>query len=410
MLTLTPIRIFMKASQMPIALSVLCLLWLGMPPMAEAFAQGKSGGIKANLINVAADHQTYDGAKSKSFLNGNVVVTYKDIQIKSKQATMDIDAGGSPILASFFPRPKAKRTDAATKAIDTLEADTIKIYMQENAISAEGHTYTYVTTVASDPFAIRADVQQFDNNTKNVVAKGSVQVNYQKTIATSPKALLQVGSNGKAERVVFSGGTKIVQENSTIESEKVTIMVGSGNMIAEQNVKTVVDVKNQGVTNQGVPNQNLKDPNTSKSTKVHIISDYQQYDKASEKVLASGNVKIIYENYIATGPKATFTLKDGSVDQIILTGRSTIIEDERKITADRIIITTNPKHFDAVGNVKTQFKTKGEDQPSAPAKPVSGKTTGKLSGKKGATAGKPASKPSSNIGKPDPDLLDDTAP
>lgn len=126
--------------------------------------------------------------------------------------------------------------------------------------------------------------------------------------------------------------------------------------------------------------------------------------------MASGNVKIIYENYIATGPKATFTLKDGSVDQIILTGRSTIIEDERKITADRIIITTNPKHFDAVGNVKTQFKTRGEDQPSAPAKPVSGKPTGKPTGKKGATTGKPTSKPTSNIGKPDPDLLDDTAP
>jgi lipopolysaccharide export system protein LptA len=395
----------MSPAWIPYTLLLLCFFWLGMPPMAEAYAQGKSGGIKANLINVAADHQTYDGAKSKSFLNGNVVVTYKDIQIKSSQATMDIDAAGSPVLASFFPRPKAKRTDATSKAIDTLEADTIKIYMQENAISAEGHTYTYVTTVASDPFAIRADVQQFDNNTKNVAAKGSVQVNYQKTIATSPKALLQVGSNGKAERFVFSGGTKIVKENSTIESDKVTIMVGSGNMIAEQNVKTVVDVKNQGVKTQ-----DLNNPTPSKSSKVHIISDYQQYDKASEKVLASGNVKIVYENYIATGPKATFTLKDGSVDQIILTGRSTIIEDERKITADRIIITTNPKHFDAVGNVKTQFRTRGEDQAAPPpAKSTTGKPTGKPSAKGGAS-GKTPSKPSSHIGKPDPDLLDDTAP
>jgi hypothetical protein len=50
-------------------------------------------------------------------------------------------------------------------------------------------------------------------------------------------------------------------------------------------------------------------------------------------------------------------MNGGSVDRILLTGRPSISDGTRNITADNITITTNPKHFDAVGHVKTQFKT-----------------------------------------------------
>jgi lipopolysaccharide export system protein LptA len=285
------------------------------------------------------------------------------------------------------------------KGEDTLQGDIIRIYLRENALSAEGNTVTYVTTVASDPFTIRADTQQFDNTTKNVVARGAVVVNYKETKAFSPRAILQVGPSGKAEKVVFSGGARIEKDNSQITGEKVTVMVGTGNMIAEQNVKTQVD---------------LKDPKGGSPTRVLIDSDYQQYDKASETVLASGNVRIVYDTYIATGPKATFKMKDGTVEQIFLTGRPSIIENDRKIVADKITITTNPKHFDAFGNVKTQFQAQkngepitAEPGPSAPA-PSSGKPATAKPGKAPAKGGKkPAAKPKSSLPQPEPDLIEE---
>lgn len=376
------------------ALTLVSSAW-GLPNTGSALAAQGKQSIDAALVNVSADHQTYDGQKSKTFLKGNVDVTYKDVRIKSKEGTLDMDPiTGAPMVASFFPRPTARRI-IPKQGEDTLNGDIIRIHINENAISAEGNTVTYVTTVAADPFTIRADTQQFDNVTKNVVARGQVQVNYKDTKAASPRAILQVGPNGKAEKVVFSGGAQVEKENSIINGERVTIMVNSGNLIAEQNVKTSVD---------------LKDPKGG-STKVLINSDYQQYDKASETFLASGNVKIVYDTYVAVGPKATFKIKEGTVEKIFLTGRSSITENDRKIVADKITITTNPKHFDAFGNVKTQFQAQNNgaaaEEPVPPGNKGAAKGSKPAAGAKGAKAPAAKPKPKSTLPQPEPDLIEE---
>ncbi|MBY0402536.1 MAG: hypothetical protein K2X66_01450 [Cyanobacteria bacterium] len=387
---------------------ILCFLWLTLPVGAKAtFSPGdptNPGSAKASsaspssaydprLVKVSANQQTFDGTNSKTYLKGNVDVTYKDVRIRGSEAIIDDDGAGNPSVANFFKRPLARRI-VPLKGEDTLHADIIRLFLKENAMSAEGNTVTYVTTMAADPFTIRADTQQFDNISKNVVARGQVEVNYKDTKAFSPRAILQVGPNGKAEKVVFSGGARIEQESSIITGEKVTVMVGSGNMIAEQNVKTTYSAKDPKTGGGG-----------SQGMKILIDSDYQQYDKVSQTILASGNVRIVYDTYIATGPKATFKMKDGAVDQIILTGRPSIIELDRKIVADKITIITNPKHFDAFGNVKTQFQAK--DETAAPPPAVSTE-------KPSATSGKPsndksgAAKPKkSPVKKPEPDLIND---
>lgn len=377
-------------------LSLGALLWLLQPLGAQATfaAQNAANSIDTSLVQINADQQTYDSIKSKTFLKGNVQVTYKEIRIKGSEATMDVDATGNPTIAHFFKRPLAKRI-IPFKGEDTLQGDIIHIFLRENAMTAEGNTVTYVNTVASDPFTIRADTQQFDNTTKNVVARGAVVVNYKETKAFSPRAILQVGADGKAEKVVFSGGARIEKENSQILGEKVTVMMGSGNMIAEQNVKTQVD---------------LKDPKGGVPTRVLIDSDYQQYDKASETVLASGNVKIIYDTYVATGPKATFKMKDGGVDQIFLTGRPSIVENDRTIIADKITITTTPKHFDAYGHVKTQFQAQKNGEPiTADSGEPATSATAKPGGKTGKTppGKKPGSKPKSSLPQTEPDLIEE---
>lgn len=366
-------------------------LAMSLPGPAKASAANPDSGIEAGLVHVSADQQTFEGAQSKTFLKGHVNVNYKNINIKSVEGILDMDSAGNPELASFFKRPTAKRT-IPKEGEDTLVGDVIRIHLNQNALSAEGNTVTYITTVASDPFTIRADTQQFDNTSKTVVARGQVQVNYKDTKAFSPRALLQTNPAGKAEKVVFSGGARIEQENSKINGDKVTVMVGSGNLIAEQNVKTTVDLKDK----QGGGTQH-----------VLINSDYQQYDKASETYLASGNVKIVYDTYVAEGPKATFKLKDGTVDKIYLTGRSSIIENDRKIVADKITIVTNPKHFDAFGNVKTQFQAKKAEEAPASAPPATAKGGKKQPPQKAAPPKNKKPPGKSSLPQPEPDLIEE---
>lgn len=318
--------------------------------------------VDPGVIRVTADKQNYNIAEKLYKLWGNVTVTYQDIRITGKTAEMVMDEAGKPQVARFFQRPTYKQIKAE-KGEDVIVGDVINLYLTDDRFGAEGNVESHITTVAADPFTIRSDVQHFDNKNKVVSASGHVQVDYQGSKAFSDLVNVRMSDGGKADRVIFSGGARIKKETSLITGDKITVMVDSGNLIAEHNVKTDVDLKPAAPT----------DP-----TKVIIRSDYQQYDKATDMMIASGQVKIVYGDYLAVGPKATFKLKNGELDRIFLTGRPTITEQGRTITADKITITTNPKNFDAVGNVKVNFKA--DEKKPAPA----------------AGTAKPAPKPAQN--------------
>ncbi len=324
-------------------LSVLMLSLALLSPLAQgSFATS----TQSETVRIQADHQIYNMETKQYQLKGNVHVAYQNMTISGSEATMDVDATGQPSIAKFTNRPSFKRI-APDKGEDKIVADTISIYLKDNSFGAEGNVQSQITTVASDPFTIRADVQRFDSARNIMTADGKVNVLYQGTAASSARAMVRM-AGGKAERVIFSGGAKVDKEDSQVTGEKITVLVDSGNLIAENNVKTVVTQKNN-------------------NDKIYIYSDYQQYDKASDQMLASGHVKLIFGDYVATGPKATFKLKGNDLDRILLTGRPTIKDKERVITADTIVITTNPKNFDAKGNVKIQFQAKKQPATATPA-------------------------------------------
>ncbi|WP_373531500.1 LptA/OstA family protein [Vampirovibrio sp.] len=322
-------------------------------------------------IRMTADKQSYNLPEKKYILSGHVTVAFQDMRITGNKAEVDMDAAGKPQVANFYNRPTFKRIKPNVGE-DNIVGDVIKVYLAEDRYGALGNVVSHIATVAAAPFLIRSDAQEFDNKNKVVSASGNVKVDYKGSRAFSSIANVRMKPDGKADRVIFSGGAKIEQENSVINGDRITVMVDSGNLIAENHVTTNVNLKES-------PSPIAKPtttPASAKPTKVIITSDYQQYDKSSDVMMASGNVKILYDDYVAVGPKATFKLKGNDLDRIFLTGRPTITEPGRVITADKITITTNPKNFDAVGNVKVNFKTenKGAQQPAAT--PAKGPATG----------------------------------
>jgi len=345
-------------------------------------------------IRISADKQSYNLEKKKYFLSGHVTVAYQDMKITGSTAEVDMDAAGKPQVAHFFNRPIFKRVKPRIGE-DQVIGDIIKVYLNDDRYGAEGNVDSHIVTVAADPFHIRSDVQEFDNKNRVMSASGNVYVDYKGSQATSALANVRMKEGGKADRAIFTGNARIKQENSEILGDRITVMVDSGNLIAEHNVRTRVDLKNQNTTpsattvKQGVtagaaaPATNLDQP-----TKVFITSDYQQYDKASDMMIASGNVKILYGDYVAVGPKATFKLKGNDLDKIYLTGRPTITDNGRTVTGDRITITTNPKNFDAIGNVKVNFKANQKPGAATAPPPSSAKKPTELKVPKGSN-GKP---------------------
>lgn len=368
---------------------------LAISPLVLTMSATSAVSPDTSSIRMTADKQSYDMEKKKYYLSGKVTVAYQDMKITSSTAEVEMDAAGKPQVANFFNRPVFKRIKPKAGE-DNITGDIIKIFLADDRYGAKGNVVSHIATVAADPFLIRSDIQEFDNKNKVVSASGNVQVDYKQSQAYSPLANVRMKENGKADRVIFSGGARIKQEASEINGDRITVMVDSGNLIAEHHVKTRVDLKNQQKPVASKPKTIAKAaPHSSAQAnpseqdqpqKVFISSDYQQYDKASDMMLASGHVKIIYGDYIAVGPKATFKMKNNDLDRIFLTGRPTIVETGRTITADKIIITTNPKNFDAVGNVKVNFKT--ADKPGSDSGPLPSSGTGKAGALKSPSGGR----------------------
>lgn len=357
----------------------------------------------ASVIHMTADKQSYNLEQKKYSLTGRVNVSYQNMRITGSHADIEMDTSGKPQIARFTNRPLFRMIKPKIGE-DTVTGDRINVYINDDRYAAQGSVQSHITTVAADPFYIRSDIQEFDHKNQVVSASGNVHVDYKGSTASSTLANVRMRDNGRAERVIFSGGAHIHKETSDINGEKITIMVDSGNLIAERNVHTRMDLPKQPATAPGTttPAATTTKPtsaatNATDPDRVFLSSDYQQYDKVADTILASGHVRILYGDYIAVGPKATFKIKNKDLDRIILTGRATITETGRVITADRIVITTHPRNFDATGNVKVNFKT--TQSAATGARPAAG---GKAPVKAivGGAKASPATKPAAPATKP----------
>lgn len=355
---LTAVFASLKTSSLKaLAITLLATLSLVMCTMPTSAAFIGSDLQPGSDLKIDADNTFYDQSKGVSQFIGHVKVSYDDIRILAPRADISLTETGAAKIAYFSDRPVVKRQHP-TKGIDELIADELQIDMQQSLFKATGHVQSDMRSVAAAPVRILSDVQQFDNGRRLLTATGGVRVLHKDLVITSNQAVMRLGANNQAERVVFVGNAVLKQGNNIIKSNRLTILVGTENLLAEGNVRSFVSV----------PGKNGKAGST-----IQMNSDYQQFDRSGNTILASGNVAIDYETYQVRGPKATIRLKPGGqmdVDNMLLTGRPTIVDSERSVTADRILVTTNPRRFDARGNVKTKFKT----QPQAPAKPTPAKT------------------------------------
>jgi lipopolysaccharide export system protein LptA len=343
----------------------------------------------ATNINVSADRQTYDEATGRTVFRGNVNVKTPDMRIQAQEGALEMGTEGGPGSAVFTKRPTAIRSNAGGSD-DRIEADTIRLLLKENTFRAEGNVVSYLASASSGgpAMTIRSQSQQFQGDSKNFSAAGNVQVNFKEMRASSSRVMMKMGPNGQPDRIVFAGGARLIQGPSTISAEQITIMAGSENLIAERNTTTRVDL----APRPGAP-----------ATNIVIRADYQQYDKASDTMLASGKVRIQYEDYLAAGPKATFKLKDNSVDKIYLSGRPTIDEKDRQVTADSITISTVPKRFDAVGRVQTRLRQQegaGSSQTASADTPAKARPAGKNKSSSPKSAATVSPRPAVNKPKP----------
>ena len=289
-------------------------------------------------LTIKSEKQTFKNNENKGTFEGNVQVQLDDIHVKSPYAEVDIDTQQGVIKdATFFDKPYAYQIRNGKKS--EIKSNILKVSLLNKVITATGDVQTIITTEKKPTAIITSDEQEYNTQTNVMTATGGAIVEYDDIKTYSDKAVAVVDKNNDLKEMELFGNAKITKgDKNTLMGEHFKYTTATQVAISQGNAYT--------------------DLTSEKGDRIQVWSNYQQYDRKNNVIMASGNVRVHYKDYIAVGPKATVfpDKKTGELNQVIFTGRSKITEQARSIEADKITMFMNPKDFYAEGNVLTHIK------------------------------------------------------
>ncbi len=294
--------------------------------------------IGSDLI-IESKTQTYSEKDSLIKFLGDVKVRYDDITIVGDRADVSVTKDNKLDTATFHDQPYAFQVQNNKKR--EVKANIMKFSLLNKVLRAEGNTQTIVTEGKTPIAIINANEQEYDTNTNIMTARGTVSIKYRDMTAFSDTAKVKTDKNGNVQRLDLIGNAKINQTKNHATADHFIYTAATEEMVAIGNTMSST------VTDNG--------------SEFKVTARYQQYDKKSNVFMGSGNVQVYYQDYYAKSPKMTcypdkVTKK---INEVFMTGRSMIRQNEKEIHADKIKIIVDPKNFEAVGNVKTIIKDLG---------------------------------------------------
>ena len=298
---------------------------------------GAIGVIAEDLI-IESKTQTFSETDSKIKFNGDVKVKYGDINIVGDKA--DVSVKSSKLhTATFYDKPYAYEVKNNKKR--EVKANILKFSLLNKVIKAEGDTQTIVTEGKTPVAVINADEQEYDVKTNVMTANGSVAIKYKDINAYADKAIIHTNDKGDLKKIDLIGRARIDQSkhhataNHFIYDVQAEEMTSMGDAVTS----TVLDNGKEFV----------------------LKANYQQYNRKQGIFIGNGNVRAWYDDYFAKGPKVVAypDKVTNKPKEVFMIGRSTIKENEKDITADKIKVILEPKNFQAEGNVKTVIHQAG---------------------------------------------------
>lgn len=294
--------------------------------------------IGSDLI-IESKTQTYSERDNLIKFLGDVKVRYEDITIVGDKADVSVTKDNKLDTATFHDQPYAFQIQNNKKR--EVKANILKFSLLNKVIRAEGNTQTIVTEGKTPIAIINANEQEYDTKTNVMTARGTVSIKYRDVTAFSDKAIVRTNKNGEVQRLDLVGHAKINQTKHHATANHFIYTASNEEMVAIGNTMTST------VTENGSP--------------FKVTARYQHYDKKNNIFMGNGNVQVYYQDYYAKAPKMTcypdkITKK---INEVFMTGRSMIQQNDKEIHADKIKIIVDPKNFEAVGNVKTIIKDLG---------------------------------------------------
>ena len=288
-------------------------------------------------LTIQSDKQSFSTKNDLGKFEGNVKVQVQDITIQSPYAEVTINKElGQLDEATFFNNPYVYQIKDGKK--NEIKSNILKVSLLNKVITASGNVITTSTEDKKTTAIITSDMQEFDTKTNIMTASGNTVIEYDDIKAYAEKAVAKINAQNQLEKMEIIGGAKIIQGKNKLIADRFSYTTADEIAISNGNAYT--------------------DLTSEKGDRIQVWSNYQQYDKKNNTIIASGNVRVHYKDYVAVGPKAmVFPNKETKqLNEVVFVGRSKISEVGRSIQADKIIMYMEPKDFYAEGNVYTSIK------------------------------------------------------
>ena len=298
---------------------------------------GAIGVIAEDLI-IDSKTQSFSETDNKIKFDGDVKVKYGDINLVGDRA--DVSVKNSKLdTATFYDKPYAYEIKNNKKR--EVKANILKFSLLNKVIKAEGDTQSIITEGKTPIAVINADEQEYDVKTNVMTARGSVAIKYKDINAYADKTIIHTNSHGDLKRIELIGQARIDQSKHHLTAGHFVYDVNAEEMTA------IGDAVSTTVLDNG--------------KEFVLKANYQQYNRKQGIFIGNGNVRAWYDTYYAKGPKVVCypDKVTNKPQEVFMIGRSTIKENEKDITADKIKVIINPKNFTAEGNVRTVIHQAG---------------------------------------------------
>ena len=230
---------------------------------ATAAAQNISGDTKPapERIVTDADRQEYDRASGKFEATGHVRVIHGNINVHADKLQLVYGLDNKPETAVFTGNV------AATQDRNTTTADAITYSLATKRLQATGHVKSKViqekkddkkkaavdggglppataaessSGAAEETITIVSDTQDYSKSTGRISAAGNVKIFYQDTVGVGPNVVLVSNSEGKADRVIFTGRSQISQTGKRWIADRIEMTIADKKVLAQGNTKALI--------------------------------------------------------------------------------------------------------------------------------------------------------------------------
>ncbi len=205
----------------------------------SVLTQGNSQSImmenRQPIMTINADSQEYDTNTKLMKADGSVVIHYQDLETFSNKASAIVDKSGNiqnlKLIGNVVMKEKA----------NVIKGNMFEYVPQREEFQVSGNTSSDVTFEDGTRVYVEARYQQFNKLTNALVAGGNVKVKYKDYYAQGPKAQLFVDpKTNKPDTIIFTGRSKITNEGSTVEADKIRMTLNPKAFFADGNVKTSI--------------------------------------------------------------------------------------------------------------------------------------------------------------------------